>query len=338
MASIMKRGDSYSVRYKYKDHSGKPCEGWESFKTKKEAQERKITVEKELLDGTFLVPDTMTVEEMLYKWIPIQSTKHKWSPKAYTQSVAMVQNLIVPYIGNRKVQELRTYDIEKFYATLAKTPCGQYVHGVKQTLTDKQKKRLLSSTSIHEVHTLLKTAFSYAVEWDLIHKIPLPRDAPKVNIEERTIWDEKTMLAALQTIENPALHLAVHMSMILSLREGEILGLQPSDLDFDGLRHSSATYQLLQSEGDFKSVQGNTGHATAAVLMDTYAHTQDKPRLELTEKIEANFYSQDLTPAAPQPRQNEKPAATKISGREILEAIRLMDADERRELTRALFA
>ena len=364
------------------------------------------------------------------------------------------------------MQELRTYDIEKFYATLAKTPCGQYIHGVKQTLTDKQKKRLLSSTSIHEVHTLLKTAFSYAVEWDLIiHKIPLPRDAPKVNIEERTIWDEKTMLAALQTIENPALHLAVHMSMILSLREGEILGLQPSDLDFDaadgrgtisvsktmqrankdalekldpnqvyhtfpdrregsksslilkkpktkksnrvlymtkplkeellawleklkqdeqnapekysncgqlfrlpdglpiapelltkwyrlwraehpeyeqivfhGLRHSSATYQLLQSDGDFKSVQGNTGHATASVLMDTYAHTRDKPRLELTEKIEANFYSQDLTSAASQPRQNEKPAATKISSREILEAIRLMDADERRELTRALFA
>ena len=47
---------------------------------------------------------------------------------------------------------------------------------------------------------------------------------------------------------------------------------------------------------------------------------------------------QDLTPAAPQPRQNEKPVATKISGKEILEAIRLMDADERRELTRALFA
>ena len=107
---------------------------------------------------------------------------------------------------------------------------------------------------------------------------------------------------------------------------------------FHSLRHSSATYQLLQSDGDFKSVQGNTGHATATVLMDTYAHTQDKPRLEPTEKIEANFYSQDLTPAASQPRQNEKPAATKISGKEILEAIRLMDADERRELTRALFA
>ena len=259
MASILKRGDSYSVRYKYKDHSGKPCEGWESFKTKKEAQERKITVEKELLDGTFLVPDTMTVEEMLYKWIPIQSTKHKWSPKTYTQSVAMVQNLIVPYIGKRKVQELRTYDIEKFYATLAKTPCGQYVKGIKQKLSEKQKKRLLSSTSIHEVHTLLKTAFSYAVEWDLIHKIPLPRDAPKVNIEERTIWDEKTMLAALQTIENPALHLAVHMSMILSLREGEILGLQPSDLDFDAAHHLSQQDHAASQQGRFGKARPQSG-------------------------------------------------------------------------------
>ncbi len=84
MASILRRGDSYSVRFKYKDHAGRICEGWESFKTKKEAQDRKISVEKELLDGTFLIPDAMTVAEMLYKWLPIQSSKHKWAPKTYT--------------------------------------------------------------------------------------------------------------------------------------------------------------------------------------------------------------------------------------------------------------
>ena len=108
---------------------------------------------------------------------------------------------------------------------------------------------------------------------------------------------------------------------------------------FHGLRHSSATYQLLQSGGDFKSVQGNTGHATATVLMDTYAHTQDKPRLELTEKIEADFYTQDVAGAKPQePPENKTPVATKITGKMILEAIRQMDAEERRELTRVLFA
>ena len=459
MASIMKRGNTYSVRYNYKDHAGKPCKGWETFKTKAEAQERKITVEKELLDGTFLVPDTMTVEEMLYKWIPIQSSKHKWSPKTYTQSVAMVQNLIVPYIGKRKVQDLRTYDIEQFYATLSQTPCGQYVHGEKQELTENQKKRLLSSTSIHEVHTLLKTAFSYAVDWDLIHKSPTPREAPKINTEERTIWDERTMLAALQTIENPALHLAVHLSMILSLREGEILGLQPGDLDFDaadgrgaitvnkamqrankealskidpsqiyhifpdqregstttlvlkktktassnrtifmtavlkeelkhwlkrlemdeaveperyrnsgmllrlpnglavepilirkkfikwqdehteftrivfhGLRHSSATYQLMISGGDVKAVQGTTGHASANLLVNTYAHIQQDSRKKLGKKFEEDFYKPGATLVQAAPVEAEPT----ISVSALLELLKDADPSVKAQLRLAL--
>ena len=467
MASILRRGDSYSVRFKYKDHAGRICEGWESFKTKKEAQDRKISVEKELLDGTFLIPDAMTVAEMLYKWLPIQSSKHKWAPKTYTHTVAMIQNLVVPYLGKKQIQKVQTYDLEQFYATLSRTPRGLYKQGVKQTLTDKQKRQFLTGASIREVHAMLKTAFSYAVEWGLLLKSPTPREAPKINTEERTIWDERTMLAALQTIENPALHLAVHMSMILSLREGEILGLQPGDLNFDaadgrgtitvnkalqradkvalskidptqiyhtfpdrregsksslilkrtktkksnrilymtkplkeellawlekmkqdeqnapekysncgqlfrlpdglpiapdvltkwyrmwraehpefekivfhGLRHSSATYQLIESGGNIKAVQGNTGHATTGILMDTYAHTQDKPRLELAEKLEADFYSQDI--CSPQsgsvPVKENLPDSIQITPEGMLKVVRQMNPEQRREFTRLLFA
>ena len=39
----------------------------------------------------------------------------------------------------------------------------------------------------------------------------------------------------------------------------------------------------------------------------------------------------------PQPMEDKMPAATKITGKMILEAIRQMDAEERRELTRVLF-
>ena len=467
MASILRRGDSYSVRFKYKDHAGRICEGWESFRTKKEAQDRKISVEKELLDGTFLIPDAMTVAEMLYKWLPIQSSKHKWAPKTYTHTVAMIQNLVVPYLVKKQIQKVQTYDLEQFYATLSRTPRGLYKQGVKQTLTDKQKRQFLTGASIREVHAMLKTAFSYAVDWDLIHKSPTPREAPKTNTEERTIWDERTMLAALQTIENPALHLAVHLSMILSLREGEILGLQPGDLDFDaadgrgtitvnkamqradkvalskidptqiyhtfpdrregsksslilkrtktkksnrilymtkplkeellawldkmkqdeqnapekysncgqlfrlpdglpiapdvltkwyrqwraehpefekivfhGLRHSSATYQLLQSGGNIKAVQGNTGHATTGILMDTYAHTQDKPRLELAEKLEADFYSQDIGShkSGSVPVKENLPDSIQITPEGMLKVVRQMNPEQQREFTRLLFA
>ena len=329
MVSIMKRGDSYSVRYKYKDHSGKPCEGWESFKTKKEAQERKITVEKELLDGTFLVPDTMTVEEMLYKWIPIQSTKHKWSPKTYTQSVAMVQNLIVPYAVD-----------------------GRGTISVSKTMQRANKDALEKLDPNQVYHTFPDRR--EGSKSSLILKKPKTKKSNRVLYMTKPLKEElQAWLEKLKQDEQNAPEKYSNCGQLFRLPDG--LPIAPELLTkwyrlwraehpefeqivFHGLRHSSATYQLLQSDGDFKSVQGNTGHATAAVLMDTYAHTQDKPRLELTEKIEANFYSQDLTPVAPQPRQNEKPAATKISGKEILEAIRLMDADERRELTRALFA
>ena len=460
MASILRRGDSYSVRFKYKDHAGRICEGWESFKTKKEAQDRKISVEKELLDGTFLIPDAMTVAEMLYKWLPIQSSKHKWAPKTYTHTVAMIQNLVVPYLGKKQIQKVQTYDLEQFYATLSRTPRGLYKQGVKQTLTDKQKRQFLTGASIREVHAMLKTAFSYAVEWGLLLKSPIPREAPKINTEERTIWDERTMLAALQTIENPALHLAVHMSMILSLREGEILGLQPSDLDFDaadgrgtisvnkalqradkvalskidptqiyhtfpdsregsksslilkrtktkksnrilymtkplkeellawlekmkqdeqnapekysncgqlfrlpdglpiapdvltkwyrmwraehpefekivfhGLRHSSATYQLMISGGDIKAVQGTTGHASADMLVNTYAHIQQSSRVELGKKFESGFYAK---PDTPSPQAVPAAGEPTISMTALLELLKDADPEMKAKLRLAL--
>ena len=62
--------------------------------------------------------------------------------------------------------------MENLYSTLSKTPCGQYIEGKKQKLTPKQKQRLLSGTTIHEVHRLLHTAFLYAVEWGILLKSP----------------------------------------------------------------------------------------------------------------------------------------------------------------------
>jgi hypothetical protein len=113
---------------------------------------------------------------------------------------------------------------------------------------------------------------------------------------------------------------------------------------FHDLRHSSATYQLKESDGDYKAVQGNTGHTSAGTLMNIYAHTQDKSRVKLAEKLEADFYrdpaaSSNSTPDnAAIKKPNGDPESCPITGKMILEAIRLADADTKRELTRVLFA
>lgn len=168
------------------------------------------------------------------EWLPKQCSKHKWAPCTYQSNLGTVQNLIIPYIGDMQMQKLKPYHLEDLYATLSKTPCGQYYEGKKQVLSEKQQQRFLSGTTIHEVHRLLRTAFQYVVEWGILIKSPVPVDSPKKSIQERAIWDADEMWAALASMEDPILHLAVHLTLVGALREGEVAGLTPEDLDFEG--------------------------------------------------------------------------------------------------------
>ena len=233
MAYITKRGSSYSVRYTYQDEHGKSCDKWESFPTKEEAVKRQKQIEHELATGNFLIPSSVTVAEFLMDWLPKQCSKHKWAPKTYQSNLALIQNLIIPYIGEMQMQKLRPYHIEALYDTLSKTPCGQYVGGKRRDLSPKQQKRTLSGTTLHEVHQLLHNSFLLAVEWGILIKSPVPVEAPKKTTQERSIWEVEEMRAALDSMEDPILHLAVHLTLVGALREGEVAGLTPEDLDFD---------------------------------------------------------------------------------------------------------
>ena len=54
------------------------------------------------------------------------------------------------------------------------------------------------------------------------------------------------MRAALDSMEDPILHLAVHLTLVGALREGEIVGLTPEDLDFDAA-DGIGTFHAFQS-------------------------------------------------------------------------------------------
>ena len=76
------------------------------------------------------------------------------------------------------------------------------------------------------------------------------------------------------------------------------------------------------------------------ISMDTYAHTQDKPRLELAEKLEADFYSQDIgsPKSGSVPVKENLPDSIQITPEGMLKVVRQMNPEQRREFTRLLFA
>ena len=63
------------------------------------------------------------------------------------------------------------------------------------------------------------------------------------------------------------------------------------------------------SGGDVKAVQGTTGHATADMLVNTYAHIQQSSRVELGKKFEEDFYAKQEIPA----RRLYPPKANRLS-------------------------
>ena len=100
-----------------------------------------------------------------------------------------------------------------------------------------------------------------------------------------------------------------------------------------GVRHSSATYQLMISGGDIKAVQGTTGHASADMLVNTYAHIQQSSRVELGKKFESGFYAKPDT-SSPQ----AVPAAGEptISMTALLELLKDADPEMKAKLRLAL--
>ena len=94
------------------------------------------------------------------------------------------------------------------------------------------------------------------------------------------------------------------------------------------------------SGGGIKAVQGTTAHASADMLVNTYAHIQQSSRVELGKKFESGFYSQDIgsPKSGSVPVKENLPDSIQITPEGMLKVVRQMNPEQRREFTRLLFA
>ena len=61
---------------------------------------------------------------------------------------------------------------------------------------------------------------------------------------------------------------------------------------FHSIRHSSITYKLKWTEGDIKAVQGDSGHARADMVANTYSHILDEDRASNAQLFDRKFYGE----------------------------------------------
>lgn len=95
---------------------------------------------------------------------------------------------------------------------------------------------------------------------------------------------------------------------------------------FHSLRHTSTTYKLKISGGDVKSVQGDTGHADAKLVMDTYAEILDADRKIGAQHFEEQFFQGErkVEPALIAPNQQ---VDSSVSANDLVDLLGLLTAN-----------
>ena len=152
MATIVKRGNKYSVVYNYTDEDGTTRQKWEPpVLTKKEAQKRKNEIEHEIATGTFIAPSTMKVKDFLNEFVEMYGLR-KWGLSMYTTNTGLIRNYINPILGDANIQDVDARMVDKFISTLQKTKaveCGGR----------KPKSEFVTPCTIEKINKLMRCAF-----------------------------------------------------------------------------------------------------------------------------------------------------------------------------------
>ena len=218
MASIIKRKNKFSVVYSYTDAKGNKKQKWETFSTNGEAKKRKAEVEHQQATGTFVVPTTTTVSELLEEYMNLYGV-NKWAMSTYEARQGLISHYINPIIGDMPLKDITPRIMDKFYHDLL---------GVRMVSSkfNRPRSEFLTAHTVREIHKTLRNAFNQAVKWELMGRNPVENATlPKEEHEKREIWTADVLFRAIELCEDDDLKLALNLSFSCSLRMGEMLGL-----------------------------------------------------------------------------------------------------------------
>ncbi|MBQ6392181.1 MAG: site-specific integrase [Eubacterium sp.] len=220
MASIVKRGKGFCVVYYYIDHKGIKKQKWESYKSLPEARKRQREVEYGQELSTLVVPTCSTLNDLLKEYVEIYG-RNKWALSTYEANVSLIRNYIEPTLGKKKLREINARLLERYYNGLLYTPAVPNPYHRRTP-----EKKFVTSSTIRDIHKLLKCCFRQAVKWEMIEKNPADHaTVPRYEPKERDIWTSEILMKAMDLCEDDTLKIAMNLAFACSLRMGELLGL-----------------------------------------------------------------------------------------------------------------
>ena len=108
----------------------------------KEAEKRKKEIEYKQSLGTFVVPKCTKVKELIKEYVRIYG-HNEWGVATYDGNIGLINNYIIPTIGEVQLSEINNHFMEKYYTDLLK------MDGDK----------LITAATVHQIHKVLRSCF-----------------------------------------------------------------------------------------------------------------------------------------------------------------------------------
>ena len=223
--------DKWEVRCYYKNYKGE----------RKQKTKRGFRTKSEALDWErhFKLQDhqdlDMTSEDFfeLYK----RDVSHKVRPNTWEEKEYIILTKILPYLGKRKINELKVTDIFEWQREI-------------QSLTT-QNGKSFSKSYLGTIHNQLSAMFNHAVryyglKWNVASKAGNMGSARDRNVD---FWTQKEYQKFIEQVaDKPQSFYGFEILYWCGLRIGELLALTPKDFDFEN--------NVLKITKSYKKVKG----------------------------------------------------------------------------------
>jgi integrase len=195
---------------------------WHSFRgTKREAQDECARLISAMKEGAYVEANKLTVGQHLLDRLAQWESSNKISPKTAERYRELINNQVIPHLGDKRLQKLKAVDVERWHNTLLATGRKDGSGGI-------------SARTIGHAHRILSKALKEAARFDLIVKnVASTEKPPKVERDEVQIIEEHRLKELLDKLRGRSIYPKVILALFTGLRRGELLALRWRHVNLD---------------------------------------------------------------------------------------------------------
>lgn len=185
----------------------------QGFKLKSDAEKFVTETLQKRNEGYLNLKSKRSFKDIFTEWYEVYK-KPKLSVHSQDYYTRTMNNHLIPYFGQYKLDEIDNLLVQQFYNSLIK------------------EKKLKPSSAL-KIYTFLVTFFKYAKSNKLIYDLPTNIEKFKVENSKMNCWNKTEVDFFLKKINKSSLYKPVFIVLLTGLRCGELCGLRWCDIDLD---------------------------------------------------------------------------------------------------------